>query len=75
MPAIKQNRDPVGRLFARLTGELEDAGELAVEGQNRTLPLARRSLLTFRLRKRLGRAVMTVNQIDAAIGQAGEVER
>ena len=75
MRKIKQNRDPIGRLFARLTGELENAGELAVEGQNRDLPPTQRSRLTFRLRRQLGRAVVTVDQIDAAIGQSGEIDR
>lgn len=74
MPVTK-DRDPIGRLFARLTGELEDASELAVMGQNRTQSLTDRSNLTFRLRKRLGRAGATIDQIDAAIGQSGEASR
>ena len=61
------DHDAVGRLFARLTSELEDSCEVAVEGQNPRLPLDGRAVLALRLRGRICRAVLTIDKIDRAI--------
>lgn len=61
---MARSADPVGHLFARLTGELEDACEIATEGRNRRMALGTRADLVVRLRRRLGRMHSILNQID-----------
>lgn len=64
---MRSNRDPIGRLFARLAVELEDACELAVEGQNPRLSLPRRSNLGDKLRGRLAVAATVLDRIGVEI--------
>jgi hypothetical protein len=71
----RRDNDRIGRLFAQLTGQLEDACQLAVEGQNRKLSLTARSHLTTRLRRRLARVVGTLDLTDVAIAQAKSGEQ
>ena len=53
--ASEAKSDPAGRMFAKLTAELEYAHELSVEGQNpRGTPAQRRNVLR-RLHRRLDR--------------------
>jgi hypothetical protein len=61
-------KDLIGRLFAQLTVQLEDAIELATEGQNRNASRERRANLSMRLRRRLGRAVRTIDALDVKFG-------
>ena len=68
-------KDPIGRLFAQLTGQLEDATELATFGQNRNLTAEKRSNFAMRLRRRLKRADQTLDRIDLAIAVHREGEK
>lgn len=72
---MRADHDPVGRLFARLTDELEDTCALAVEGQNPQLPFGQRSVLALHLRRRLGRAATTIDCLDAAIARLREADK
>jgi hypothetical protein len=65
-----RDKDEIGRLFARLTAQLEDAAELAVDGQNRKLSHVSRSKLVMRLRRRFAQAGGTVDSIDVALARA-----
>lgn len=65
-----RDKDKIGWLFAQLTGQLEDASGLAVEGQNRKLSLVTRTSLVMRLRRRLSRASRTADSIGVAISEA-----
>ncbi len=64
------DKDKIGRLFAQLTGQLEDAGQLAVAGQNRKLSLEARFILVLRLRRRLARTDKTVDMIAIVVAAA-----
>jgi hypothetical protein len=60
-------RDPIGHAFARLTAQLEDACELAVQGQNAQLSLSRRAALARRLRLRSEAMGKALDRIDSQI--------
>jgi len=64
MPRDTNQRDPLGRAFARLTAELEDTTSLAVNGQNSRLKPSARSNLVARIRKRLTRVSAILDLID-----------
>lgn len=64
MPA---QRETIGGLFARLTSELEDTCELAVEGQNPRLSQSQYSTLLVRIRSRLSRIGSILETIDTQI--------
>ena len=57
------NADCAGRLFATLTGRLEDAHELAMEGQNPRASALERKKLLRRLDRRLARCHATIAEI------------
>lgn len=52
---MRPHRDTIGRLFARLTSELENTCELAVEGQNPRLSQRQQQTLVKRIRGQLSR--------------------
>jgi hypothetical protein len=64
---VSREKDRIGRLFAQLTGQLEDAAEVATNGQNPKLSVAARSTLALRVRRRLTRTWGTVSSIENAI--------
>lgn len=72
---MHSDQDQVGRLFAQLTGELENACMLAAEGQNRRLPLRKRSSVAQRLRGHLSATLQTLEKIEATIARARGVRR
>lgn len=65
-----RDKDEIGRLFARLTGQLEDACEVAVAGQNRRSSLGARARLAAKLRRRLTLIGSTLDVTVAAIDNA-----
>ena len=69
---MASTKDRVGRLFAQLTGELEDASGLAVEGQNSKSTFALRRSLTRRIRRQLIGSLRTLALLDAALSPERE---
>jgi hypothetical protein len=65
-----RDKDEIGRLFAQLTGQLEDACELAVACQDRRLALSARARLTIRLRRQVARLASVLDLTDSAIARA-----
>jgi hypothetical protein len=61
--------DRAGRLFATLTGRLEDAHELAVEGQNPRASALDRKKLLRKLDRRLARCHVAIAEIDEVLGR------
>jgi len=73
MPRDTNQRDPLGRAFARLTAELEDTTSLAVDGQNSKLGRAARSDLVASIRERLTQVSRIPNWIDRWLARDGAV--
>lgn len=65
-------RDPVGRAFARLTMAMEDATAVATEGQNRTHSMSFRLRLASKLRRHLSLCVNLLNQIEHLLASRGD---
>jgi hypothetical protein len=65
----RDDTDRTGRLFATLTGRLEDAHELAVEGQNPRASALERKKLLRRLERRLAGCDATVAEIAELLGR------
>ncbi len=64
-------RDPLGRVFARLTAALEDACSAATEGQNPQLTVRRRKVLLHRITRLISKAMTLIELAATTIDGAG----